>query len=84
MAAGVPVVASAVGGVPEVVRHQETGLLTCPGQYQAIARWVRELLKNPDLSEKLRKAAYERVAKSFTTEAMLQQTYKLYGRVANG
>jgi glycosyltransferase involved in cell wall biosynthesis len=47
MAAGLPVVATAVGGVPELVRHRETGLLVSPGDVDSLAGAVAELLAAP-------------------------------------
>jgi glycosyltransferase involved in cell wall biosynthesis len=53
MAAGVPVVAAAVGGLPEVVRHRETGLLVTPGDRAAMADAIVSLLRDPNLRRSL-------------------------------
>lgn len=81
MARGVPVIASAVGGVPELVRHQVTGLLVRPGEYGAIARGARRLLADREGAETLRKNAYREVAANFSARAMLEQTAATYRRV---
>ena len=47
-ACGVPVVAGAAGGIPEIVRHEKTGLLVPPGKVAALALAVRQLLRDPD------------------------------------
>jgi len=53
MASGVPVVASSVGGIPDVVRHEETGLLVPPHDIKAIAGSLNRLLDAPDLGVRL-------------------------------
>jgi glycosyltransferase involved in cell wall biosynthesis len=57
MAAGVPIVATAVGGVGEMIRHQEHGLLVPRGDVEGIASGVVELLGNPELCRALTSAA---------------------------
>ena len=52
MSAGVPVVASRVGGLPEIVRHRENGLLV-ENRAEAIAAAIRELLEDPPLARRL-------------------------------
>jgi glycosyltransferase involved in cell wall biosynthesis len=47
MAAGVPVVASSVGGIPELIDQGETGMLVPPGDASALAAALRELLDDP-------------------------------------
>lgn len=61
MACGVPVVASDLTGIPELVEHGVTGLLTPPGDPEAIARAVETLLDDPALSLDLVSRAAERV-----------------------
>ena len=64
MASGVPVVASNVGGIPDVVSHEETGLLVPPHDIKAIAGSINRLLDAPDLGARLaangRRVARER------------------------
>jgi glycosyltransferase involved in cell wall biosynthesis len=62
LAAGTPVVATRVGGVPEVVRDGENGLLVPPGDVGALAAVVRRLFAEPGLLERLRDAAVPSVA----------------------
>jgi glycosyltransferase involved in cell wall biosynthesis len=57
MACGVPVVATRAGGIPEVVRHGETGLLTEPGDDVALARAIQQVLDEPDVAERRARAA---------------------------
>lgn len=53
MAAGVPAVAAAVGGIPEIVRDGESALLTPPGNVDALAEALRRMLTEPDLACRL-------------------------------
>jgi glycosyltransferase involved in cell wall biosynthesis len=57
IAAGTPVIATAVGGVPEIVRDGVNGLLVEPGDVQALARAMRSLVSDPDLLARLRHGA---------------------------
>lgn len=84
MALGVPVVATGVGGVPELVRHRFTGLLVPEDDTNAIARSVRQILGDRETAENLRRGAYKHLAENYSTAAMLKRTLQLYGRVLNG
>ena len=55
LAAGVPVVASRIGGIPEFVRHDHNGLLFTPGDAGDLARQLRRLVDDPDLLTRLRR-----------------------------
>jgi len=54
MACGVPVVASSVGGIPEIVQHNANGLLVEPGDPDALARAMNLVLGDPSLRGRLR------------------------------
>lgn len=77
MAAGVPVVASNVGGLPEAVRHGETGILT-PNEPAAIAEAVREALAGRGTMAPL---ARRHVEENFTRGAMVERTLAVYRKV---
>lgn len=72
------VVATAVGGVPEIVRHGETGLLVPSGDSEALASAVIQLLTEPEQRARFGKAGRERVLKDFTVEAMVGQLLGAY------
>jgi len=80
MSAGVPVIASKVGGVPEVVRHRETGLLV-ENSPDAIAAAIRELVDAPDLARRLGAEARRAVLERFTVEHMVRRTIEVYRQV---
>lgn len=73
MAAGLPVVAAAVDGVPEVVMEEETGLLVPPGNPQGLRDAIGRLLTEPAFAQALGQAGRERVAEHFSTERMLAE-----------
>jgi glycosyltransferase involved in cell wall biosynthesis len=79
MAMGLPVVASQVGGVPEIVKEGETGFLVPPMNHQAIADRVTKLLKDDDLRRKMGSAGQKRVQDKFSAEHItrsLEQTFR--------
>lgn len=78
MAAGKPVVATSVGGTPEVVVDGETGLLVPPRNPEALARAIIRLLKNPELCTRMGHAGKERVLKQFSIQRMVTKTQQLY------
>ncbi len=70
MASGLPVVASTVGGVPEIVKDGENGLLVPPGNHEALALAVARLAEDAELSGRLVKNGRRTVAGLFSSEAM--------------
>lgn len=78
MAAGRPVVASAVGPIPEIVVEGETGLLVPPGDSDALARAVARLLRDPDLAARLGRSGRARVETEFGLDGMVARTDALY------
>ena len=80
MSAGVAVVASKVGGLPEVIRHRENGLLV-ENHAQSIAAAIRELADDSDLARRLGRAARQQVLERFTVERMVSRTMEVYKRV---
>lgn len=80
MAHGVPVVASRVGGLPEIVRHEETGLLV-DNDPQQIRVAVERLLDDPALAARLGMAGRRMVEARFSPERMAADTLAVYRKV---
>ena len=78
MAMGAPVVATRVGGVPEVIEDGVTGLLVPPGHPVALAAAIRRLLEAPDLSARLGAAGQQLVTSRFSLERMISATEQQY------
>jgi len=78
MAQGKPVVASAVGGVPELVVDGETGLLVPPGDVEALAQALRRVLGDPELARRLGEAGRRRVRERFSAAAAADRVLSLY------
>lgn len=82
MAAGKPVVATRAGGIPEVVIDGETGFLVPPRDHDAMAGTIVKLLKDDALRHRMGKAGRARVQSVFSAERMVQETLRVYERVA--
>ena len=78
MAAGCPVVATAVAGTSEVVTDGKTGFLVNSRNPEALAQKIAKLLKDPQLREKMGEAGVKRVEEHFTLEKMVRSYEALY------
>lgn len=79
MAARRPVVSTDVGGVSEVVLHNETGLLAPARDDEQLARHLRTLIKSPELRSQFGTAGSRRAHELFSIEQMLESYAELYG-----
>jgi len=84
MAAGRPVVATAVSGVPEVVRDGVEGYLVPPRDPESLADALARMLADPPGRERMGIAAKRRVEEAFSVERMVAVTCALYGEVLAG
>ncbi|MBI4198894.1 MAG: glycosyltransferase [Chloroflexi bacterium] len=84
MAVGRPVIATAAGGVPEVVAHGETGLLVRPGDVAGQAEAILALLRDPARGRGMGRAGVDRVRKCFTLKAQIAKVEGLYQAVLAG
>jgi glycosyltransferase involved in cell wall biosynthesis len=80
-AAGVPMVASATGGIPDLVKHEETGLLVEPGNIDALATAIERMLTDADLRKACTSGAGELLAGKFTREQMVAGNLAVYREV---
>lgn len=78
MAMGRALVATAVGGLPDIVSEGRTGLLVEPGNPQALAAALERLMKEPGLAESLGRAGRERFQERFSLPRFASQTESLY------
>ncbi|HVO83532.1 MAG TPA: glycosyltransferase family 4 protein [Syntrophobacteria bacterium] len=83
-AAGVPVVASRVGGIPEVVRDGVNGLLVPPADAQALAAAIIRVLREPVLARALGTAGPELVRQNFSAARMVDGNLSVYREVLAG
>jgi glycosyltransferase involved in cell wall biosynthesis len=79
MAAGLPVVATRVGGNPEAIIDGETGWLVPPKKPKELASKIMDLLHDPGKAEKWGEAGRRRVEQNFSHEKMVAEFVKLYG-----
>lgn len=81
MQAGVPVVASAVGGIPRLVAEGACGMLTEPGMVESIKRGIAHVLDDPGAAAAMARAAQERVAGRYSAAAMAKGYRAVYDKV---
>lgn len=78
MALGLPVVASRVGGIPEIITHDVNGLLVPPGDADALAEQIGRLVDSPKLRHQLGEAAVTRVRDRFDVSALTRRMEELF------
>ncbi len=82
MACGKPIVATSAGGIPEVVVHDDTGIIVPPRDAGAMAKAITRLLKDEALRRRMGEAGRTRARVHFSAERMVQETLRVYQRVA--
>lgn len=83
MASGLPIIATRVGGNPEMVVDGETGFLVSPKDYQSLSKVIIQLLKNPSLCKKIGLTAQERAKNHFPLSKMIISYEELYKKLIN-
>lgn len=76
--AGIPIVASNTGGIPEAVRDGANGLLVPPGESAALTRAIRQLLQNSDLAQRMGKSGIRLMKDEFSVDGMVEGNLALY------
>ena len=77
MASYLPVIATNVGGIPELVRHGENGLLVPPADPAALAQAILQLADNPDEAFRMGQRGRRRAEEEFTLERKILETESL-------
>lgn len=77
-AAGLPVIASNVGGIPEIIEHQETGILVASHSAEEIANALKVLAGDPDKQRTLGETLRSHVQRNFQLARMVEETEQLY------
>jgi glycosyltransferase involved in cell wall biosynthesis len=81
MAAGLPVIATPIGGIGEIVRHGETGWLVPPNDASALAEALRHLRADPSLRRRLGEAAQTFVREHHSVGALIERILQVYAVV---
>ena len=82
MAAGLPVVASRTGGIPEAVEDGRTGLLVPPGDSVRLSRALGHLIEDSGLARAMGRAGSHRAERFFSAERMIEETLEVYRTLA--
>jgi glycosyltransferase involved in cell wall biosynthesis len=83
MAAKIPIVASKVDGICDVVKDKYSGVLVSPGDVEGFANKIITILEDEELANKYVKNGYERVVKEFSIERVVKQHENLYKELLN-
>lgn len=78
MAMGKPLVASSVGGIPDLVHHGKNGLLVTPGSVSELKSGLLTLIRNKALAKEMGKEGRKRISEEFSAGRMAQSIEKLY------
>lgn len=84
MAMKVPVIATKVGGLPEVVDNGKTGIIVPPGDVGALCNSIRYLIQNPEIRLKMGENGRERVLERFTIEKNVRKTEEVFLEMLKG
>jgi glycosyltransferase involved in cell wall biosynthesis len=83
MAAKLPIIASNVGGIPEIIVNNKNGELIPPHDEKLLAKTVIKLLKNSELCQKYVRTGFKILKKSFDAKIMAKKTEKIYDKIVN-
>jgi glycosyltransferase involved in cell wall biosynthesis len=78
---GVPIIATRVGGIPEIIEDGKTGLLVTPGNADELAESIKKLLMDPVLAANLKKEAASRTEMAFNAHEMAKRTEEVYDKM---
>jgi len=78
MQAGLPIISTRVGGIPEMINNRENGILINPAEPKEITKAVSELLENKNLASKMASKAVLTVKEKFNLDKVVEETEKIY------
>jgi glycosyltransferase involved in cell wall biosynthesis len=81
MACKLPVIAASTGGIVDVVKHRENGLLVTPGNAEELKEAILELLENRDLSEMIAEKAYQTISERYYIDGIADKYVLLYKKL---
>lgn len=81
MSYGVPVIASDVGGISEVISHGFNGFLCPYGDIDCMIHQIQNLINNQELKRKVQKEAFKTIKNKFSVDSMVMNTYKIYRKL---
>ena len=81
--AGLPVIATSVGGTPEIVEHMKSGILVEPKNPEAMAEAIKFMIDNPEKRKEFGEKLKEKVEKEFKLETMVEKTIAVYSENRN-
>jgi glycosyltransferase involved in cell wall biosynthesis len=84
MMSGTPIIASGLGGIPEIVEHGRTGYLVEPGNVPELRERLAELLGKPELAARLGRQARERALDRYTWQACAERCLTVYNELLEG
>jgi len=80
MQAGLPIIATQVGGNPELIKNNQTGLLTETKNPPKLAEKIKELVNNPELGKRFGANAQVKARREFSLEKMVEKTKEVYDK----
>ena len=79
----IPVIATNVGGIPELIENGKTGILVSPEDPESLQQEIQNLLKDPSKQNKISENAFQFILKNYTWESLLQKYKKFYQNLIN-
>lgn len=76
--AGIPIIASKVGGIPDIIDNRQSGILVTPGNPGEVSRAIDYLVENPDQRKLFSSRLKAKISKEFSAQAMLEKTIEIY------
>jgi glycosyltransferase involved in cell wall biosynthesis len=78
LSAGVPIIATNVGGLPEIIEDGVNGLLVASKNPEQLAEAIKQLLNDPELREKIKTANPQKITEQFSLRQMTEKTFAIY------